>query len=95
METQKRTPAKRGRKAKIEKPEILIRSLTLTPATVETLEQLSRDASDYIGRTVSSSAIMRALLQYAKQQGDFWARDQLFPFVEEELDLGVIWGKKR
>jgi hypothetical protein len=88
-------PTKRGRKAKIEKPEILIRSLTLTPATVETLEQVSRDASDYIGRTVSSSAIMRALLQYAGRQGGLWARDQLFPLVEDELSLGVVWGKRR
>ena len=95
MAAQKNAPTKRGRKAKVEKPEILIRSLTLTPATVGTLEQLSSDASDYVGRTVSSSAIMRALLRYASQQGGLWAQTQLFPFVEGELKLSVMWGKKK
>jgi hypothetical protein len=53
---------------KKEKPEIRINSLALTPETLETLQRLSGEASDYIGRKVSGSATMRALVQFAGKQ---------------------------
>ena len=77
------------------KPEILIRSLTLTTATQETLERLSQNATDYIGRKVSSSAIARALLRHAEQQSASWATSDLFPLIETELASGMVWGKKK
>ncbi len=46
---------------------LVIRSLTLTHDADETLQRLSKDASDYIGWTVSSSAIVQALLRYVEQ----------------------------
>jgi hypothetical protein len=74
------------------KPRLFPRSFTLTP-TVDNL--LSQDAKDYTGQAVSSSAILRALVHYADQQGEEWIRSQIFPLIEQELSAGVIWGKKR
>jgi len=59
------------------------------------LKRLSRDASDYIGWTVSSSAIVRALVRYAEQQPPGWATSQLFPLVEREIASGTVWGRKK
>lgn len=72
-----------------------IRSLALTDEDVGTLQYLSQDATDFTGRRISSSAIMRALVHYAGQQSETWAREQLFPFVESELNAGVLWGKRK
>lgn len=82
-------------KTKPKKEAFLIRSFTLTPTTAETLQRLSRDASDALGWTVSSSAIMRALLRYAEQQPQNWTTSHLFPFIEYEIASGIVWGKKR
>ena len=80
---------------KKEKEAVAVHSLALTPATHEILEGLSQDATDYTGRKVSGSAIVRALLRYAKRQGYEWSLAQLFPLVEEEMGSGMIWGKKK
>jgi hypothetical protein len=56
------------------------------------LTRLAGDASDYIGRRVSGSAIVRALLRFADEQGTVWAREQIFTFVEQEMGTGVAWG---
>ncbi len=61
-----------GKKLTTKKPPArpdLIRAIALAPDVDTGLQQLSQDASDYIGRTVSSSAIVRALVRYATQQG--------------------------
>ena len=76
-------------------PALLIRSLTLSPDTQETLGRLSSDASDYIGRTVSHSAILRALLRYAGTQPYQWLLTDLSPLIEAELASGTLWGKKK
>ena len=75
-------------------PRFLIRSHPLTPEMNAILQRLSQDASDYIGWTVSSSAIVRALIRYAEHQGQAWARETLFPLVEGEIKEGFVWGKK-
>lgn len=72
----------------------LIRALSLTPDVEESLQRLSQDASDVIGRTVSSSAIVRALVCYATQQGPPVA-NAVFGLVEQELRSGIRWGKKK
>jgi hypothetical protein len=69
--------------------------MTLTTADRNILQQLGSEATDYIGRTVSGSAIVRALLRYAKQQKEPWVTAQLCPLIEKELDAGVMWGKKK
>ena len=85
----KKSPPKR------QKHSFVVRSLTLTPAADIALHQLGQEASDLLGWAVSSSAITRALLLYAKQQGLRWAQDTLFPFIEKELESGVVWGNRR
>jgi predicted TIM-barrel fold metal-dependent hydrolase len=59
------------------------------------LRRLSTDAADYIGRAVSGSAIVRALLRHVAQYPASWVQARIFPFVEKELDSGVLWGKKK
>ena len=82
-------------KPKPKKEPFLIRSFTLTAPTEQTLQRLSGEASDLLGWTVSSSAIMRALLRHAEQQPQDWTTSQLFPFIEREIASGVVWGKKK
>ena len=82
-------------KKKPPKEPLIIHSLTLTPATAATLRRLSVDAADYIGRAVSGSAIVRALLRHIEQQPESWVQARIFPFVEKELENGIIWGSKR
>lgn len=77
-----------------EKPAFSIHTCTLTPDVVETLQDLSSDASDFLGRAVSNSAIIRALVRQVVQQGPA-AADALFIEVEKELKSGTMWGKKK
>jgi hypothetical protein len=77
------------------KESLTIHSLTLTPATAATLRQLSTDAADYIGRAVSGSAIVRALLRHIEQYPASWVQARIFPFVEKELESGMVWGSKK
>jgi hypothetical protein len=85
----KKSPPKRT------KHHFIVRSLTLTPATESTLRQLSEDASDELGWSVSKSALTRAMILYVKQQGASWAKDNLFSLIEKELEGGIIWGNRR
>jgi hypothetical protein len=70
-------------------------SVKLTPAAEYLLRQLSQDASDALGWTVSSSALVRALLHYVAQQPPAWAATALHPLVEQEIAGGRVWGKKK
>jgi hypothetical protein len=90
-----RSRGKRFKKETAEKLALVVHSLTLTPVDEDILERISRDASDYIGRTVSGSAIMRALLREVDRQGYQWVLSQLCPLVEAELASGVMWGRKK
>jgi hypothetical protein len=71
-----------------------VQSFTLTDDVVETLRQLSSDATDFLGRSISSSAIVRALVRQVNQQGPP-AADALFILVEQEMKDGRLWGKKK
>lgn len=71
-----------------------VHTFTLTEDVMEMLRRLSSDASDLLGRTVSSSAIVRALVRQIDQQGPP-ASDALFLLVEKEMQGGRIWGKKK
>jgi hypothetical protein len=77
------------------KQHLVIRSHTLTRDTDRSLQQTSRDASVHLGWTVSSSAVLRALLRYAAQQPASWGPTALFPLVEREIATGVAWGSKK
>jgi len=83
------------RKPKRKKEPFMVRSFTLTPTLDKTLQELSREASDFTGWTVSTSAIIRALLRHVEQQPDTWARSYLYPLREQELSSGVVWGSRK
>jgi hypothetical protein len=77
---------------KVQKP--AVHTVTLTPEVVAAIERLSRDASDFLGRRISGSAILRALVRQAVKQGPP-AADALFLEVERELKDGLAWGSKK
>jgi hypothetical protein len=65
-------------------PHFAIYSHALTQKDDEALRELSHNASDFLGRTVSDSAIIRALIRQVSHQG-LAAADALFFQVGEEL----------
>ena len=76
------------------RPEFFAHSITLTHDEANILHQLSSDASDFLGRTIGDSAIIRALIRQVSKQGPP-ALDALFLEVERELKAGAMWGKKK
>jgi hypothetical protein len=70
-------------------------TVKLTPAAEQTLRDLSQDASDRLGWSVSSSAVVRALVAYAGQQTPAWASSSLHALIEQEIAQGRVWGKKK
>jgi hypothetical protein len=84
-----------SRKTKGKKEPLVVRSFTLTPTLDKTVKQFAQEASDTLGWTISTSAVIRALVRYAEHQGDGWVRSELFPLVEQELNAGVIWGSRK
>ena len=80
----------------VPKKQILVaRTLTLTRGADTILQQLSQDASDALGWTVGSSAVVRVLLQYVAQQSPAWASMSLHPLIEQEIASGMVWGSKK
>lgn len=84
----------RQRKSPLKEP-LKVVTMKLTPAAEELLQHLSQDTSDALGWTVSSSAVVRALIQYAGQQPTSWATTALHPLIEEEIAQGRVWGSKK
>ena len=77
-----------------ERPQFSSHSVTLSAEESAILQRLSQDASDFLGRSISSSAVIRALLRQVVKQGPP-AADALFIEVERELKAGVRWGKQQ
>jgi len=77
------------------KQPLQIHSITLTTHDTETLQQLSQEASDTLGWTISSSAIVRALLRHVEQQPPAWSSSALHPLIEQEIAGGMVWGSKK
>jgi hypothetical protein len=76
------------------KPEFSVYTFTLDKEDAESLKQLSQDATDFLGRTISGSALVRALIRQVVKQGPA-AADALFIEVEKEMKAGVLWGGKK
>lgn len=93
-ETRKRTGRKeaKAKKAKPISEPLFITSLALTRSDVDILQRLAKDAEDAIGRRISKATVARALIRYVEQQG---LGSQLSALIEQELNSGVVWGKKR
>ena len=72
---------------------LAVHSVTLSAEESAILQRLSQEASDFLGRSISSSAVIRALLRQVEKQGPSAADDLCFE-VERELKAGVMWGNK-
>lgn len=86
MATHKRPPKKEP---------LVIRTHSLTKETDRFLQRIHQEASDVLGWTVSSSAVVRALLQIASQQPASWNTTVLFPVIDREISEGFVWGSKK
>jgi hypothetical protein len=85
----------KGKKSPPQKPLLQVRTITLSPDDQVTLDRLSKDVSDYTGRTISGSAIVRVLIRHTGFQPYDWVLSQLAPIVEEEMIAGVQWGRQK
>lgn len=83
------------RKLPPKKEPFRISSFALTSSTETTLTRISHDATDVIGRRVSDSAVVRALLRYVEQQQLSWMREQVYPYIEKEVEAGTLWGRRK
>jgi hypothetical protein len=77
------------------KTPLFIRSYSLAEENEKTLEQCKQTATDTIGRPISSSTILRALVRFLAQQSSSWTAKRLHPLIEEEIEEGRIWGTKQ
>jgi hypothetical protein len=74
-----------------EQPQFAMPTVSLTPEETTARQPLSQDASDFLGRAIRSSAVIRALIRQVVTQGPP-AADALVIEVERELTAGVRWG---
>jgi hypothetical protein len=88
--TTRKTKAK-----KPSKPPLAIRTFSLTTKNDSLLSEIAGTASDSLGWTVSSSAIVRALLEFAGEQGSDWLTQEIISRVEKEIATGRVWGTKK
>jgi hypothetical protein len=70
-----------------------LKAFSLSAKDTDTLIALSEQVTDELGRRISNSAVIRALLTFADTQGALWVRHTLIPLIENELTQGVRWGK--
>ena len=70
-------------------------TVVLTKENVDLLKTLAQEASAQGGRTISGSAILRALVRYAAKQGPAWQREHILPVLEEAMASGTVWGTKK
>src|SRR5262245_52978813 len=86
-----RKPRQRTR-ATPKKPPLRIRTITLSEQDEERLDRVAKDLTDYTGRAVSRSSVLRAFAGLADHKGYQWTLTELAPFVESELATGCAWG---
>jgi len=86
-------PKPRANLPKPTAPQLIVRSIALTPAADEMIARLMDTARDRIGRKVSASSVVRALLEYCDRKG---LDAKIHAAIEAELNAGtVVWGSKR
>jgi len=77
------------------KQPFVIHSHALTAANEQTLSEVKQDATDALGQTISSSAVVRACLCFLAKQPSGWIAKELHPLIEEEIAQGRLWGTTR
>lgn len=84
-----------NKKLNPQKQPFVIHSFALVVDNEETLADVRQTATDAIGRPISGSAVVRALLRYVGQQPSFWIAKQIHPLLEQEIEAGRVWGSTR
>jgi hypothetical protein len=83
-----------GKKSSSQHPRLFIKPIAGTrdvqDMLEDTLDQLSKDLTDYTGRTISGSAVLLALIRYTRLQPYEWVLSQLAPLVEEEASADLL-----
>ena|SRR5215471_15221491 len=91
MEPAKNKPPKsRPRKQPPAPAPLSVSSLALTPKELAVLDRLTVEQTDLLGRAISRSSVLRALIRLAE--------DKIRPYdlrdaIEQELNEGRRWGK--
>lgn len=74
------------------RPEPLkIYSVSLTSADAGVLATLAQAASDQLGRSISTSAVLRGILRLVKKK--MLPEPVIIDMIEQELAAGRKWGK--
>ena len=84
----------RAKKLAAKKPKIQVTTVVFTQAEKAVLQRVSRDASDVIGRRISGSQVLRAVVQWLGVHGLEFSREEIVPIIENELSL-LHWGRKK
>jgi hypothetical protein len=82
-------------KPKPRKHPLAPRSHSLSQLDEQILARLRQDASDALGWTVGTSAVVRALIRHAAQQSPEWAAAALHPLIGRAIDMDTFWGSKK
>ena len=69
-------------------------AVTLTPRERDALQQVSQDITDSLGRSISVSAVVRALIRQLAKRGS-WATDTLLLEIDEERQADVMGTEKK
>lgn len=86
-------PKPRANLPKASAPKLVVRSIALTPAADDTLARLIDTAGERVGRKVSASSVVRALLEFCERKG---LDTKIHAAIEAEQNAGtVVWGSKR
>lgn len=86
-------PKPRANLPKPAAPPLVVKSIALTPAADQTLARLVETARKRVGRKVSASSVVRALLEYCERKG---LDDKVHAAIEAEVNAGaVVWGSRR
>ena len=82
------------RKPKAKKqPPLRIHSIALTAENAVLLASLAHEASAHLGRSISTSAVLRAILRLVAKE--MIPAPAIIEVVERELESGRKWGKAR
>jgi hypothetical protein len=85
---------KPARKTQPVKPPLRVLSCVIGSEHQSTLSRIKQDLTDYTGRPCGASVVIRAFLAFAKRQDYEWICSQLGPRVMEEIERGLVWGRK-
>src|SRR5688500_15740148 len=82
----------RSRGGRVKQPQVIVRSIAFTAASLEALEALAEKIATRTERRTSVSAVVRALLRHHQRDDELVAK--LADLVEHEQRNEVVWGKQ-